>query len=376
MTLPTSGLITFALHRRRLGNDPLSRLSRRERNDPRPGRLGRGRVGLASRASTATSSCASAALARGGIRTRRCCSSAWSAAARAGSRPPMRPALRVPRKSPRAMIPVDLGGRAQAYIVPGLFCEPAPGAADVMRGEETLVLGVGVENGLVCLPGHASQMGRDARRAHRALRHLHDRRDVRAPARAFDDRAAGDRARRSGRLRSRASTPPSATAATAGSERVGLLHLLFGARAAVVSGRMSPDLLGPYLSGLLTGDEINGALSQFSHPDAGDHRRRFAARRPLRRGARPPRHRDHRQAAAGRAARRAWPAILRERRGLTASTCSRSGRRRQVRRRGWPAVHSSRYAPTGHISSPLSTSGMDHVSQSPKASLVAEHLRV
>jgi 2-dehydro-3-deoxygalactonokinase len=48
--------------------------------------------------------------------------------------------------------------------------------------------------------------------------------------------------------------------------RVGLLHLLFGARAAVVSGRMQPALLGPYLSGLLTGDEINGALSQFSRP--------------------------------------------------------------------------------------------------------------
>ncbi len=29
---------------------------------------------------------------------------------------------------------------------------------------------------------------------------------------------------------------------------------------------MAPHLLGPYLSGLLTGDEINGALSQFSRP--------------------------------------------------------------------------------------------------------------
>jgi 2-dehydro-3-deoxygalactonokinase len=48
--------------------------------------------------------------------------------------------------------------------------------------------------------------------------------------------------------------------------RVGLLHLLFGARAAVVSGQMAPNLLRPYLSGLLTGDELNGALSQFRHP--------------------------------------------------------------------------------------------------------------
>ncbi len=29
---------------------------------------------------------------------------------------------------------------------------------------------------------------------------------------------------------------------------------------------MKPDLLRPYLSGLLTGDEMNGALSQFGHP--------------------------------------------------------------------------------------------------------------
>ena len=49
-------------------------------------------------------------------------------------------------------------------------------------------------------------------------------------------------------------------------QRVGLLHLLFGARAAVVSGHMKSDRLRPYLSGLLTGDELNGALSQFGHP--------------------------------------------------------------------------------------------------------------
>ena len=51
----------------------------------------------------------------------------------------------------RAMIPVELGNGRQAHIVPGLTCAPAPGAADVMRGEETLVLGAGVADGLVCL---------------------------------------------------------------------------------------------------------------------------------------------------------------------------------------------------------------------------------
>jgi 2-dehydro-3-deoxygalactonokinase len=50
--------------------------------------------------------------------------------------------------------------------------------------------------------------------------------------------------------------------------RVGLLNLLFGARAAVVAGKMEPARLGSYLSGLLTGDEVNGALSQFAGYDS------------------------------------------------------------------------------------------------------------
>jgi 2-dehydro-3-deoxygalactonokinase len=53
-----------------------------------------------------------------------------------------------------------------------------------------------------------------------------------------------------------------------GDNGVGLLHLLFSARASVVSRRMDSNLLAPYLSGLLTGDEINGALSQFGRPSS------------------------------------------------------------------------------------------------------------
>ena len=44
----------------------------------------------------------------------------------------------------RAVIDVELGGGRRGHIVPGLCCEPQPGAVDVMRGEETLVLGTGV----------------------------------------------------------------------------------------------------------------------------------------------------------------------------------------------------------------------------------------
>ncbi len=165
----------------------------------------------------------------------------------------------------RAMIPVELGDGRQAHIVPGLFCEPAPGAADVMRGEETLVLGSGVENGLVCLPGtHPKWILMRGGRIERFATYmtgemyalLREHSMIGRPATEPGDPAGFemglDAAMRNG--------------GETGAERVGLLHLLFGARAAVVSGRMSPGLLGPYLSGLLTGDEINGALSQFSRP--------------------------------------------------------------------------------------------------------------
>jgi 2-dehydro-3-deoxygalactonokinase len=51
-----------------------------------------------------------------------------------------------------------------------------------------------------------------------------------------------------------------------GERGVGLLHLIFGARAAAVTGRLPSAELGPYISGLLTGDEINGAFALFEKP--------------------------------------------------------------------------------------------------------------
>jgi 2-dehydro-3-deoxygalactonokinase len=165
----------------------------------------------------------------------------------------------------RSMTPVDLGGGRQAHIVPGLFCEPAPNAADVMRGEETLVLGAGVDNGLVCLPGtHPKWVLMRGGRIERFATYmtgemyalLREHSMIGRPATEPGDPNGFDMGLDAA-LRN---------AGENGTERVGLLHLLFCARAAVVSGRMSPALLGPYLSGLLTGDEVNGALSQFSRP--------------------------------------------------------------------------------------------------------------
>jgi 2-dehydro-3-deoxygalactonokinase len=165
----------------------------------------------------------------------------------------------------RAMIPVELENGRQAHIVPGLFCEPAPGAADVMRGEETLVLGAQVDNGLVCLPGtHPKWVLMRGGRIERFATYmtgemyalLREHSMIGRPATEPSD-SAGFELGLDAAMRNSGESDDT---------RVGLLHLLFGARAAVVSGRMGPALLGPYLSGLLTGDEINGALSQFSRP--------------------------------------------------------------------------------------------------------------
>jgi 2-dehydro-3-deoxygalactonokinase len=43
---------------------------------------------------------------------------------------------------------VDLENGRKGYIIPGLFCEPTPGASDVACGEETPALGAVIENGL------------------------------------------------------------------------------------------------------------------------------------------------------------------------------------------------------------------------------------
>jgi 2-dehydro-3-deoxygalactonokinase len=163
------------------------------------------------------------------------------------------------------MIEIDLGAGQRGHIVPGLSCEPAPGAADVMRGEETLAFGSGVSDGLVCLPGtHPKWVEMDGGRIKRFATYftgemyalLRQQSMIGRPATEPEDPAGFDlgldAAERNG--------PAGA--------RPGLLHLIFGARAATVTGRLPPAKLGPYISGLLTGDEINGAFSLFQSPEA------------------------------------------------------------------------------------------------------------
>ena len=133
-----------------------------------------------------------------------------------------------------------------------------------MRGEETLVLGTGIENGLICAAGtHPKWIEMKDGRIARFATYMTGEMYALLREHSMIGRPATEP--RTRRASTSASMPPSATAA---SERVGLLHLLFSARAAVVSRRMDSSLLAPYLSGLLTGDEINGALAQFGRPSS------------------------------------------------------------------------------------------------------------
>jgi len=145
-------------------------------------------------------------------------------------------------------------GRPGAFIVPGLLCREG-GAADVMRGEETQLIGLipalGPGRHRVCLPGTHSKWAevedgaitrfRTAMtgelyallRAHSTL----------APVLPGD--SAEDEAAFAAGL-SRAAAPG------------GLLNHLFGVRAAALAGDRAASGLPSFLSGLLIGHEIAG----------------------------------------------------------------------------------------------------------------------
>ena len=82
----------------------------------------------------------------------------------------------------RALWRHETGAGRTIHFVPGLSIVGADGVPDVIRGEETQIVGeVGnaAEGRLLVLPGHAQQMGAQRRRQDRVVCHLHDRRVVR-----------------------------------------------------------------------------------------------------------------------------------------------------------------------------------------------------
>jgi len=156
---------------------------------------------------------------------------------------------------------VDWRGR-EARLLPGLRCLSAAGAPDLMRGEETQVLGalqlepalaeraclvlpgthskwVRVQDGRV--PGFATQMTGElfaVLRQHSVLGRLMPS-EVASSPEAFEQGVAA--ARDHG--------------------EAGLPNQLFGVRSLGLAGRIAPEGLADYLSGLLIGHELRAGLA-------------------------------------------------------------------------------------------------------------------
>lgn len=143
-------------------------------------------------------------------------------------------------------------------LVPGVADVDASGVPEVMRGEETQIIGAGLTQGWVCLPGSHSKWAQVAGGAiaafttyftgetfaalggHTILGRLMRPGVPVAPA-AFDDGVARS------------------------AESGGLLHHLFGVRTLGIAGRLAETESALYLSGLLIGHEVRAA-----RPAAGD----------------------------------------------------------------------------------------------------------
>ena len=164
---------------------------------------------------------------------------------------------------------VDIGfDWAQVKLVPGLSGTDDAGVAEVMRGEETQVIGVPAllrDGGIACLPGTPFQMGAGRGRPHHRLHHPHDRRGVRGTARphhpgADDARRPGRRrpvrCRRGALRRTRRPAAPSVRRARPG-----------------LAGRLAETEAPAYLSGILVGHEVRAALADAAARVGAGHRR-------------------------------------------------------------------------------------------------------
>ncbi|HUB50083.1 MAG TPA: 2-dehydro-3-deoxygalactonokinase [Acetobacteraceae bacterium] len=150
-------------------------------------------------------------------------------------------------------IPFDWG---RVKLVPGLSATDEAGVAEVMRGEETQVVGVLAAiggNGIACLPGTHSKWAR-----------VEDGRIV-----TFTTHMTGETfaALRGHTILSRMMREGPADGAPfdAGVQRSGdpggLLHHVFGVRALTLAGRLAETDSAAYLSGILVGHEVRAGLA-------------------------------------------------------------------------------------------------------------------
>jgi 2-dehydro-3-deoxygalactonokinase len=158
-----------------------------------------------------------------------------------------------------AGLSVTLDDGTRATILPGLSCDD--GGFDVMRGEETLIVGLGLTDGIACLPGTHSKWaevkgGRIVRFASFMTGEIYGLlREQSILARLAAEPVGDDAAEGARRGLAAAGRP------------AGLLNAAFHARSEVLAGRMSGGAVGPYLSTLLVAQEIAGARALFGDLD-------------------------------------------------------------------------------------------------------------
>lgn len=151
-----------------------------------------------------------------------------------------------------ALVPLTLARERVIHLAPGLSVRAADGVPDVMRGEEVQILGavdlIGAASATVCLPGsHSKWASVESRRVTSFSTHMTGEvfdvlRRHSILGRGIEHAAWDDKAFLAGIARSGA--------------QGGLLHHLFGVRAAGLFGDMAPEAAGAFLSGLVIGHEI------------------------------------------------------------------------------------------------------------------------
>ncbi|CAN7684916.1 2-dehydro-3-deoxygalactonokinase [Bosea sp. LjRoot237] len=160
-----------------------------------------------------------------------------------------------PEEIAAAGLAVTLDDGTQATILPGLSCDE--GAFDVMRGEETLIVGLGLSDGIACLPGTHSKWAeikgsRITRFASFMTGEVYGLLREHSILSRLASEPVGDDAAEGARRGLAAAKRPG-----------GLLNAAFHARSDVLGGGMQGGAVGPYLSALLVAQEIEGARSLF-----------------------------------------------------------------------------------------------------------------
>ncbi len=149
---------------------------------------------------------------------------------------------------------IAVPGADAVDVLPGVRCRDRHGALDVMRGEEVLVLGAGIADGLVCLPGTHSKWvrvegGRIAGFATFVTGELFGV----LREHAFIARLAEEPEDPAG----------FAEGLAAAAREGGLTRRLFETRSRVLDGAMAGAGVRPFLSGLLIGAEVLGAAELY-----------------------------------------------------------------------------------------------------------------